>query len=594
MPAVLPLANSEMHPTDAKEQAIGSFMLVLHAHLPHVLTHGRWPNGVDWLCEATAETYVPLLNVFNRLEHDGITARASIALTPILCEMLADMSFIYVFEEYLQFRIDAASRNAREFAAQGLDNYRDTALFWENWYTNIARDYEQTYERDIVGAFRKLQDSGSLEIMTSAATHAYLPLLSTDAAIQAQISVGVASYKRHFGRPPRGIWLPECAYRPRGEWAPPALIIGDDAPPPPVLRGGIEEFLAANELSYFIIDEHLLRGGKAPDIYKERFESLHCLEQPKQEQPIAAVDATRSPYATYLVSSVPQQAGTVACFTRHDAISGHLESASQGYAADGYYLDAQKKHFPGGHRLWRVTAPEANLAQKQPYEPLRVREICEAQANHFVELIKGSLQDYHHEAGQAGVVCCAVDTKLFGPLWFEGSNWLYRALKKLAQDEAIRLTMGGLHLDAAPPATTISLPEGSWGEGGDHLIWLNRETAWTWREVYACEAMMSRLARDYIETPNPKLQQILQQCAREVLLMEASDWPFLISTVVARDYAAMRCAGHVNVFQRLVEIIEKVAAGAFMTEGERQFLHAIQARDNGFPKIAVELWAEAR
>ncbi len=226
--------------SDNAPNALGSFSLVLHAHLPYVLSHGKWPHGTDWVSEAAAETYVPLLNVFNRLVDEGLQPRVTLGLTPILCEMLSDLSFMDEFQNYLQGKIEGARGNGREFAEQGMDSFRDIALFWENWYTGIARDFEHKYERDIVGAFRRLQDGGHLEIITSAATHGYLPLLGRDESVRAQIVLGVATYKKHFGRAPRGIWLPECAYRPSYEWSPPQGLGAPDAAP--VLRRGIEDF----------------------------------------------------------------------------------------------------------------------------------------------------------------------------------------------------------------------------------------------------------------------------------------------------------------------------------------------------------------
>ena len=56
---------------------LGSFTFILHAHLPYVLSHGKWPHGTDWLCEAAGETYIPLLNVFNRLAEEGSTPRVT-------------------------------------------------------------------------------------------------------------------------------------------------------------------------------------------------------------------------------------------------------------------------------------------------------------------------------------------------------------------------------------------------------------------------------------------------------------------------------------------------------------------------------------
>ena len=91
---------------------------------------------------------------------------------------------------------------------------RDLAVFYHHWYGNVLGSFEDRYKRDLLGAFKGLQDRGRIEIATSAATHGYLPLLARDSSIYGQIKTGVDAYKRHFGRDPKAIWLPECAYRP--------------------------------------------------------------------------------------------------------------------------------------------------------------------------------------------------------------------------------------------------------------------------------------------------------------------------------------------------------------------------------------------
>lgn len=379
---------------------LGSFTFVLHAHLPYVLSHGTWPHGSDWICEAAAETYIPLLNVFHKLLSEGIAPRITLGLTPVLCEMLSDAAFVTEFKHYLQMKIDAAFDNARDFAAQGQETFRDNAFFWDTWYTNIARDFEDKYARDIVGAFRALQDGGHVEIITSAATHGYLPLLGRDESVQAQIKVGVETYKKHFARAPRGIWLPECAYRPRYEWQAPN---GDTDEKTPQLRKGIEEFLAENGLDYFVIDAHMLAGGKPIGTYGDRYTALkHLFENAAAHHEKTVPDGEDSPLQSYNVASpgAPADMAPVAVFTRHERTSLQVWSGDYGYPGEGYYLDFHKKHFPGGHRLWRVTSHEADLAQKLPYEPARVAEHVESHAHHFVGLVREALGEYSQKAGK--------------------------------------------------------------------------------------------------------------------------------------------------------------------------------------------------
>ncbi len=192
----------------------GYFAFVLHSHLPYVISHGRWPHGTDWLCEAAAETYIPLVRVMNELIGEGYRPKLTIGMSPVLCEQLADNSFKEEFIVYLNQKIKAAERDAEEFHKYGQQNMLKTAHLWERFY-RLTLEHFNNMGQDVIYEFRKLQDAGVLEIMTCGATHGYYPLLSRDESLQAQTKMAVKNYQRHFGRPPRGIWLPECAYRPR-------------------------------------------------------------------------------------------------------------------------------------------------------------------------------------------------------------------------------------------------------------------------------------------------------------------------------------------------------------------------------------------
>ncbi|MFA5729434.1 MAG: 1,4-alpha-glucan branching protein, partial [Candidatus Neomarinimicrobiota bacterium] len=93
----------------------GYFSLVLHSHLPYVINHGEWPHGMDWLYEAAAETYIPLLREFDSLVADGISPNITIGITPILAEQLAAERFKDGFVHYLDVKIKAALENREEF-----------------------------------------------------------------------------------------------------------------------------------------------------------------------------------------------------------------------------------------------------------------------------------------------------------------------------------------------------------------------------------------------------------------------------------------------------------------------------------------------
>ncbi|MEJ5330572.1 MAG: 1,4-alpha-glucan branching protein domain-containing protein [Desulfobaccales bacterium] len=569
-------------------EPLGYFTLVLHSHLPYVIGHGRWPHGMDWLNEAAAESYIPLWRVFQHLGAQGLHTGVTLGITPILAEMLASTVFLQEFVDYLENKIQAARQDQADFTRLGEKHFATVARFWEEHYTGLLQSFREEFREDLMATPRRLMEDGVLEVITCAATHGYLPLLGRDTAVQAQVKQGVAAYRRHFGRDPQGCWLPECAYRPRYRWAPPVPAPGAEA----ALRKGVEEFLSENGLSYFFIDSHLLKGGKAIGVYKDRFHALEALWQrfASQYQELPE-DQEKSPYEAYLVSSAPETKRPVAAFTRDPKTGLQVWSGEWGYPGDGNYLDFHKKRFPGGLRYWRVTSAKADLADKGPYHPEWVEERLAAQAEHFVSLVTGILEEYRQAHGKPGIVVAPYDTELFGHWWFEGPAWVERVIRAFHAQGRVRLVTGGEYLKIVDPSAVISLPEGSWGEGGYHWIWLNDMNAWTWKHIYPAEAEMEDLAKNYWQDPDPRLQELLKQCGRTLLLLEASDWQFLISTVSAMDYAELRLVMHHDDFKRLAAMTRRYATERALPEEDWNFFNLCRERDNIFPDIEPRWWA---
>ena len=594
----------------ASPATIGSFALVLHSHIPYVLAHGRSPHGTDWLSEVAAETYIPLLDVLDRLAGEGISAQITIGITPILTEQLANESFCAEFDDYLAQRIAAAQENQSQFKYEGNMHMRGLALYWEDFYTRIQTLWTGTYGRDIIGAFRRLQDNGHIEIVTSAATHGYLPLLLTDESVQAQIKQGVTTYKKHYGRQPNGFWLPECAYRPRYAWNPPVTKFQAAVP---VVRKGIEEFLAENGIEYFFVDAHLLKGGRAIGVYADRFAGLQALWSQFSKGYVPEI-AERTPYAPYLVNSSGTPHERVAVFSRDHKTGQQVWSGEHGYPGDAHYLEFHKKHYPGNLRYWRISEDKVDLGAKRLYEPYLAQERINAHAEHFVELIHDTLTSHLAESGNAGVISAMYDTELYGHWWFEGPEFLYQVLKRLHSQTEIAVTTCRDYLHAHEPTTVVTLPEGSWGEGGYHWIWLNEWTAWTWEVIYKAETEIIALAQELEGVP--QVATIVKQAARELLLLQSSDWQFSISTFSSRDYAEQRVNYHADKFTKLAQLARKVARLAAenvsnigsdsvsasistasspiesITPEEWNILGEAEDRDRCFPDIDPAWWAK--
>jgi 1,4-alpha-glucan branching enzyme len=564
------------------------FALVLHTHLPFVLNHGRWPHGSDWLNEATVECYLPLLDAARRLVAEGISPRWTINISPILAEQLASSAFQKEIEFFIQTRLRFVEDNRSYFRKTGQDELVALTHYWEENFERVW-GLLRGVGGDIVGAFAELGAAGHLEIITCAATHGYLPLLSRDESIHLQLRTAVESHTRHFGRRPRGIWLPECAYRPRYEWAPPVGAGKAQRG----LRPGLEELLAEYGIEFFIVDSHLVRSGAPLSAYRDFFPALAALPRTRPVVRTARPAKAATPYRPYRVASRGGKGSAIA-FVRDPRTTVQVWSRDQGYPGEPQYLEFHKKHFPGGFRYWRVTGSGVDLGDKQLYNPAEAAERVQGHADHFLQLIKTTLADAVQETGGAPpVVVSPYDAELFGHWWFEGPMWLEAVARRMAADGVRPVTLAEV-VDAGLPAEVTTLQEGSWGEGGDHRVWLNRETEWTWDRVYDAEqALVEHIRKTTKGADAPLYRRVLAQACREALLLQASDWQFLITTQSARDYAERRFAEHYAEFKRLLELCDKLSTTGTLAPDEEEALQRLEVDDFPFPDLDPA-WAAGR
>ncbi len=569
----------------------GNFVLVLHTHLPWVLHHGVWPHGVDWLNEAVSECYIPLMNVFNDLDAEGIKAKVTMDISPVLCEQLEHEDFKRIFLLYCDEKIAAAEKDEKAFRSRGYDPHHIwLTQFWRQWYLDRRQDFTDRYHSSVVGSLKNLQDRGVIEIATCGATHGYFPLLGTDNSINLQIKAAVENYKKHFGRHPRGIWLPECAYRPSYEWK--SLI--PVAPfHYPKLRPGVEQFLAAHDIEYFFTDENLIKRlspiGVFTDGSKDKF--VH-VKSPGYKPKPNSFDKT--PLSIYNVSSSEKvQYGTAAVFSRHHHIAMQVWSGTIGYPAEPDYLDFHKKHMESKLRYWRVTDSKADMMYKTLYHPDWTLDKLDHQANHFIHNCENTTNYYNNRKNKFATLCVPFDTELFGHWWFEGPEFIRHVLRGLHNSPYLTTATASEQLYRMEPDEVVSIPEGSWGEKNNHDVWSGYQTTWTWETIYNDE---NRLRAIYSKFPPDKitgtLRRIITQALREMMLMHASDWQFLIYTQSARDYSEQRFSYHHSDFNKLCDLAEKFSGTGTLEPDEENYLEETEQRNPVFPELELEWWRE--
>lgn len=553
----------------------GYLSFTLHAHLPYVVNHGTWPHGLEWLHEAAAETYLPLLRMLGRLERDGIALRCNLDLSPILLEQLTHAVFVAEFPNYVTRKIVAAREDEAFFLQMGDSALARTARFWQDFYVCTLIDFN-ALGRNIVNGFRHFNDAGLIQVVTSAATHGFLPLLGTDEGIRAQIQLAMQTHKRHLGVAPKGAWLPECGYRPQGYWQYPD---GTDCG---FNRKGIEQILEEAGLGFFFVDSHLVQSADSLAFHDEKR------------------DKVRSPnlYRPHIVASQDQTnpKSSIAVFARDPRTAVQVWSSETGYPGDFAYLDFHKKRFPGGHRYWKVSGADVDIADKLPYDAASAAERVRIHAAHFIGLVREALQPSAN-GSQPPILNALFDAELFGHWWFEGISWLEAVARELHHqtiDEAAgRLDLIDCedYLQRFPASSAIAMQEGSWGAGGSSQVWLNPETLWTYGRLYPAQILVRDIATEGAWRRQDLGARIVRQLCRELLLLEASDWQFLISTGAARDYAERRFVEHQDLFNEIRVIYEGWFASQKISLQQEARLAEIELRDSVFDDLDPGLWA---
>jgi 1,4-alpha-glucan branching enzyme len=522
----------------------GFLSLVLHAHLPFVRhpEHDKFLEE-NWLFEAITETYVPLIQIMDGWLRDGMESRLTLTLSPTLCTMLLDPLLQDRYQRHLDGLIDLADK---EIHRTHWDNaFRPLAWMYHHRFTTIRETY-LAYGRNLVGAFRKFQEQGKLEIITSAATHALLPLLAGHPpSIRAQILVARDHYRSCFGCDPRGIWLPECAY-----------------------VEGVENYLQEANIRWFIIDTHGI---------------LHARPRPR--------------YGVFAPIFTPN---CIAAFGRDLDSARQVWSKEEGYPGDfnyrdfyrdiGFDLDFEyvRPHLPDltqrgftGMKYHRITGP---TGEKQVYDRDTALRMAAEHAGHFLGARIGQMKHLAGIMDRPPMVVSPYDAELFGHWWYEGPEFLDYFVRKAVYDQKVfRLITPHEYLKQHPTQQIAQPSASSWGSEGYWNVWLNETNEWIYPHLSIAQERMTELARQFPGATGLKLRA-LKQAGRELLLAQASDWPFILRTGTSPDYARKRVKDHIL---RFISLHEQLTT----TRVDEAWLEGIESMDNIFPEINYHYWA---
>ncbi len=491
--------------------------IVLHSHLPWVMGCGKWPFGEEWIYEIAWSCYVPLVRCFRNLAREGVPAGVTLSITPVLGQQLASDAFKRGFVDYLKDRLHRVGEDRAAFLAGGRTELA-RLTFWMEDQIKLALTEFEAMQRDLPGAFADLAREGCIELATSAATHAYLPLLKHDKSRRLQVRIGRIMFTEIFGIKPRGFWFPECAYRP-----------------------GLEELVTGDGYDYTVLDAMAVQGGRAMSHYGESTRTA----------PLTGRQVDR----LYLCRD-----SSLVIFPRVPELCAQVWSKWTGYPGDFAYREFHKQNPRSGMRYHRVTDSAGGLKTKQPYDPAAAAARAREHAAHFVAQVE---EVAAKSEAESPVLTTAFDTELFGHWWFEGPIFLEEVARIMSGSGRVSLAAcsqiladvgaeagaeAGAAMGALGGLERIEPQESSWGVNCDHSVWMNERTRSMWERIWELEDVVNG---SWVLTPfGPwpgdlwDLQGHVDEFIREFLLMMASDWEFLMYTGTAGDYPEKRFEGH--------------------------------------------------
>ena len=553
--------------------SLGAFCLVLHGHMPWVLHHGRWPHGEDWLFEAASATWMPILEALDACAREGIEPGWTIGITPILLEQLGHVRFKQGFVDWLRERAQRARQDQKEFEQRGDGHLAWLAGRYQERFAQLEKAFE-AIDRSIPKA---LAGREGVELLTSNATHGFHQLILHDASERAQLRAGFATSEKHLGHRPRGMWLPECAYRPAGWWTPPA-VHGDARH-----RQGVAQAAAAEGCEYFFVDTHLVEGS-TPVAHLDGDKVKPLQGAP---DPMACFNSVLEPHRVAESGSVTD----LTVLARCPDVSEQVWSGKVGYPGDGRYLEFHKLHGMRGLRYWKVTSNEADLGDKHPYYPDDIDAAVGAHAEHFVARLRDRLAGHHGTIGRWGVVCAPFDAELFGHWWHEGPRFLLEVARSLHRTPDIEALTVGAYLSRVPADKAASLPPGTWGAGGDARVWFNEELRFYWELAYRAEDRFLDLWHRVDWAQDAPGTELLTEAARQLLMLQSSDWPFVIHTRGAVDYGMRRILDHASRFEDLCNGVEDILSGADPDPVILSTLERCRLLDPVFDNLELSWWS---
>jgi 1,4-alpha-glucan branching enzyme len=523
--------------------------MVLNFHQPFV----RHPETVQapeerFFFEALSDTYLPLLEVFDRLDADHIPFKMALSLSPTLCHMLRDEFLLERYLKYvdrqIEFGLCEMDRTARD-----PELYPLARIFYDRAVEKRIL-FTERYEGNILKTLEHYQRKGRLEILVTAATYAFLPLYAEyPEAIQAQLEVAIASHRNLFGRNPHGFWLPELGWSPH-----------------------IDRYLRAYNFSYTIVDTHGL-----------------ILREPRVSR--GSFYPARTPAGVFILARD--------FYARRDLgnprSSSSLDPSFRDYYQDvGYelpservkpFLESSGARTQTGYKYWAAGDKSKN---KQIYDPPTALKRAQEFARSFLDARLSRLNSAAQYMDETPISLCAFNADMFGRFWYEGPVFIETLYREGARRQGLQFMNPAEYLYKQNAVSFQSvMPEfSSGGVNGYAEMWLDAYNDWLYRHALHSLNRMIELAERFPDDSGLK-ERALNQAAREILLVQSSDWPRMLYNQEQSDYARNQIE---TALRNFTTIYEALGSNYISTE----WLTNLERRHNIFPSINYRVFRRKR
>jgi 1,4-alpha-glucan branching enzyme len=525
--------------------------LTLSLHAPFV----RNPDAEQaleerWFFESISETCLPLLEVFERLDLEHIPFKIALSLSPTLCHMLRDEYLLESFLKYTDKQIEFGIRELDRISGAQTREHRRLALEFYNRAVDKRMYFTERLDGNILRAFDHYQRKGRVELLTTAATHAFLPFYAGyPEAIQAQIETAIASHRAAFGRNPHGFWLPELGWYRR-----------------------LGRYLRAYNFSYTIVDTH---GLARPDSAESR----------------GSFYPVRTPEGVYVFARD---------FYSHQELEGdrapwRMDPLFRNYQRDagyelpkeavGAFLTPKGGRTQTGYKYWATgEKPGEQRFYDSEKAKARAREFAAAFLDARISRLKAA-GEYMEELP---ISLCAFDADVFGRFWHEGPAFIEALFREGARRERLQFINPAEYLYKQNTASfqTVMPEFSSWGFNGYGEMWLDASNDWFYRHALRSLERMIELAERFPNETGLK-ERVLNQAAREILLVQNSDWPKMLYKQENAAYARDQLESALRNFTTIYE-----ALGSNYISAE--WLTGLERRHNIFPAMNYRVFRRKR